>query len=212
LTTPIDPAGSLYHTWVGRDSFDVDYVCENRDVIPGVGIDVANKLMKPVTNLWSTYRRLAETVSDGKADRVAFQTMAKWIADNPPFPARAFREWITWIYKENRLSRGMLRIRGRRVDLHRIEQSLLIVTAEDDHIVPPANTIPLLNLAATDDSLHIARPGGHIGLMAGSKARQQIWPELTDWLRQRSQIDDERQRNPVADAAEAAPYVGERVC
>jgi polyhydroxyalkanoate synthase len=186
LTTPIDPTESLYHTWVGRDSFDVDYVTENWAVIPGGGIDVANKLMKPVTNLWSTYRRLAQNVYEGKADRVAFQSMAKWIADNPPFPARAFREWVTWIYKENRLARGVLRVRGQQVDLRKIEQSLLIITADRDHIVPPANTIPLLDLAASNDSTHLARPGGHIGLMAGSNARQQIWTDLTDWLKQRS--------------------------
>lgn len=186
LTTPIDPTESLYHTWVGRDSFDVDYVCRNWDVIPGTGIDIANKLMKPVANLWTTYRRLAQNVYDGKADRVAFQAMAKWIADNPPFPARAFREWVTWIYKENRLARGLLRIRGQRVDLRRINQALLVVTADDDHIVPPANTIPLLDLVSSADVTHLAKPGGHIGLMAGSKARHQIWPELADWLRQRS--------------------------
>jgi polyhydroxyalkanoate synthase subunit PhaC len=186
LTTPIDPTESLYHTWVGRDSFDVDYICRMWDVIPGTGIDVANKLMKPVSNFWTTYRRLAQNVYDGNVDRVAFQTMGKWIADNPPFPARAFREWVTWIYKENRLARGLLRIRGQRVDLGMIEQSLLVITADDDHIVPPVNTIPLLDLVASGDVTHLAKPGGHIGLMAGSKARHQIWPELADWLGQRS--------------------------
>ena len=186
LTTPVDPTESLYHTWVGRDSFDVDYVSENWEVIPGRGIDVANKLMKPVTNLWTTYRRLAQDVQDGTADRAAFQAMAKWIADNPPFPARAFREWVTWIYKEGRLARGSLQIRGERVDLRRIEQSLLVLTADHDHIVPPVNTLPLLGLAGSTDITHMARPGGHIGLIAGSKAKHQIWPELAGWLKQRS--------------------------
>jgi polyhydroxyalkanoate synthase len=186
LTTPIDPTDSLYHKWVGPDWFDIDYVTENWDVIPGVGIDVANKLMKPVTNLWTTYRRLAQNVYDGKADREAYQTMAKWIADNPPFPARAFREWVTWVYKRNLLARGLVRMRGARVDLRRIDQSLLIVTADADHIVPRANTVPLLDLVQSTDVTHFARAGGHIGLMAGSKARQQIWPDLAGWLSERS--------------------------
>jgi polyhydroxyalkanoate synthase len=112
--------------------------------------------------------------------------MAKWIADNPPFPARAFREWVTWVYKENKLARGLLRLRGARVDLRRVEQSLLIVTADADHIVPRANTVPLLDLVQSSDVTHFARPGGHIGLMAGSKARNQIWPELSQWLSERS--------------------------
>ena len=186
LTTPIDPDGSLYRTWVGRDSFDVEYVTDNWDVIPGVGIDIANKLMKPVQNLWSTHRRLVQNVYDGRADRAAFQAMQKWISDNPPFPARAFREWVTRIYKERRLVRGGVRLRGRLADLSRIEQPLLIVTADNDHIVPRANSTPLIDLVESADVTDLALPGGHIGLMAGSKARQQIWGRLADWLAERS--------------------------
>jgi polyhydroxyalkanoate synthase len=112
--------------------------------------------------------------------------MQKWISDNPPFPARAFREWVTWIYKERRLARGGVSFRGRRVDLRAIEQPLLVVTADDDHIVPRANTMPVLDLVRSADVSHLALSGGHIGLMAGSKAPDRIWGKLTQWLDQRS--------------------------
>ena len=46
--------------------------------------------------------------------------------------------------------------------------------------------MPLLDLVASDDVTHMDRPGGHIGLMAGSKAKHEIWPELADWLSERS--------------------------
>jgi polyhydroxyalkanoate synthase len=187
LTTPIDTDGALYTRWVGRDSFDVDLVTETFPAIPGGGIDWANKLMKPVTNYWTTYRRLANQTLDGAADREAYQAMAKWVADNPPFPARAYREWITWMYKENRLVRGRLELRGERVDLRAIEANLLVVTAGADHITPRRNTTPLLELVSSKDVTHLARPGGHIGLMAGSKARKEIWPEIAAWLGERSQ-------------------------
>jgi polyhydroxyalkanoate synthase subunit PhaC len=186
LTTPIDPEDSLYRKWIGPESFDVDYVTENWPVIPGSGIDIANKLMKPVQNLWGTYRRLAQDVSDGRADRIAFQAMQKWISDNPPFPARAFREWVTWIYKERRLVHGGVNLRGRSADLRRIDQSLLVVTAGGDHIVPRTNTTPLLDYVRSEDVTHLALPGGHIGLMAGSKARERIWGDLSQWLADRS--------------------------
>jgi polyhydroxyalkanoate synthase len=189
LTTPIDTSESLYRRWVGPDAFDVDHVTDDWDVVPGVTIDVANKLMKPVGNLWTSYRRLAESVYDGTADRAGYQSMAKWIADNPAFPARAFREWVTWLYKENRLVRGRLRLRGRRVDLGRIRQSLLVVTARGDHITPPCNSLPLLDRTGSSDVEHFDRPGGHIGLMAGSKARKEIWPDVVAWLRARSALD-----------------------
>jgi polyhydroxyalkanoate synthase len=186
LTTPIDPSNSLYTSWVGREDFDVDLVADSYPAIPGGGIDFANKLMKPVTNYVTTYRRLFQGILEGKDTRQSYQAMAKWVADNPPFPARAYREWITWMYKENRLVSGRLLLRERRVRLGDIEQNLLVVTAGADHIAPPASTLPLLDLVSSQDVTHLDRPGGHIGLMAGSKAKHEIWPELADWLRERS--------------------------
>ena len=90
------------------------------------------------------------------------------------------------MYKENRLVSQRLRLRAELVDLARIEQNLLVVTAAADHIAPPDGTVPLLDLVTSEDVTHLARPGGHIGLMAGSKAKHEIWPELADWLRERS--------------------------
>jgi polyhydroxyalkanoate synthase subunit PhaC len=186
LTTPIDTSDSLYASWVGRDSFDVDRVTDVYGAVPGRTIDWANKLMKPVTNYWTTYRRLWQQVYDGEARPEAYQAMAKWVADNPPFPARAYREWITWMYKENRLANGRMRLRGELVDLGAIEQNVLVVTAGADHIAPRRGTLPLLDMLTTEDVEHLDRPGGHIGLMAGSRARKEIWPDIAEWLAERS--------------------------
>jgi polyhydroxyalkanoate synthase subunit PhaC len=186
LTTPVDTTGSLYGKWVGRDSFNVDHVAEVYGSVPGRSVDWANKLMKPVTNYWTTYRRLWQQVYDGGGNREAYQAMAKWVADNPPFPGRAYREWITYMYKENRLVKGTLRLRGRLVDLSQIDQSLLVVTAGADHIAPRPGTMPMLSMVSSEDLTHLDRPGGHIGLMAGSKARKEIWPDIAEWLAERS--------------------------
>ena len=186
LTTPIDPEGSLYSRWVAHEDFDIDLVADSLPAIPGSGIDFANKLMQPVTNYFTTYRQLFQSILAGQDPRENYQAMAKWVADNPPFPARAYREWVTWMYKENRLVAGRVELRQQRVDLRAIEQNLLIVTAGADHIAPPPTTLPLLDLVSSEDVTHLDRPGGHIGLMAGSKAKEEIWPELADWLRERS--------------------------
>jgi polyhydroxyalkanoate synthase len=186
LTTPIDPSGSLYTDWVGGDELDVDYLAARLPTIPGRAIDWANKTMKPVTNWWSTYRQLFGQVLEGKAKRESYQPMARWVSDNPPFPARAFGQWLTWMYKENRLVQGTVRLRGKRVDLTRIDLPMLVVTAGADHIAPRHTTLPLLDLVSSRDVTHLDRPGGHIGLMAGSKARKEIWPDLTGWLVERS--------------------------
>jgi poly[(R)-3-hydroxyalkanoate] polymerase subunit PhaC len=186
LTTPVDTSGSLYGNWVARDSFDPEFVTEVLPSVPGAGIDWANKMMKPVTNFWTTYRTLWQNVLAGEARAEAYQSMARWVADNPPFPGRAFNQWITWMYKENKFVRNRVRLRGERVDLGQIDQNLLVVTAGADHIAPRPGTLPLLDLVSSEDVTHLDRPGGHIGLMAGSKARKEIWPDIAEWLDERS--------------------------
>ena len=184
LTMPVDARRSTYARWV--EDLDAERVAEQWRVLPGASIDFANKLLKPVTNFWTTYRRLAEGVADGTARRDAYQPMAKWVADNPPFPGRAWSEWIRWMYQDDALVKGHVRLRGRRVDLRRIDQNLLVVTAGADHIAPRAGTMPIFDLVSSEDVTHLDRPGGHIGLIAGSSARSQIWPEMAAWLAERS--------------------------
>jgi polyhydroxyalkanoate synthase subunit PhaC len=188
LTTPVDTSGSLYFNWTARDSFDVDHVSEVYGAVPGRSVDWANKMMKPVTNYWTTYRRLWQNIYDGGGDfkPEAYQAMARWVADNPPFPGKAYRDWITFMYKENRLVRERLRLRGQRVDLRKVDQNVLVVTAGADHIAPRQGTLPLLDMVGSEDVTHFDRPGGHIGLMAGSRARKEIWPDLAEWLGERS--------------------------
>ena len=47
--------------------------------------------------------------------------------------------------------------------------------------------MPLFDLICSEDVTHIDRPGGHIGLIAGSAARKEIWPEIAEWLAERSE-------------------------
>lgn len=187
LTMPVEARGSTYARWVGDPQFDVDQVAEQWRVLPGGAVDVANKLLKPVTNFWTTYRRLWESIDAGTARRETYQPMAKWVADNPNFPGRAWAQWIQMMYRNGDFVSGRARLRGQRIDLGRIEQNLLVVTAGADHIAPRDGTMPIFKLVSSEDVTHIDRPGGHIGLIAGSAARKEIWPEMADWLRERSE-------------------------
>ena len=187
LTMPVDGRGSGYAAWVGDPEFDVEQVAEAWRVLPGSSIDFANKLLKPVTNFFTTYRRLWQGVEEGASRREAYQPMAKWVTDNPPFPGRAWAQWIPMMYRDAALVSGSVRLRGRRVDLGRVDQNLMVVTAGSDHIAPRPGTMPLFDLVSSQDVTHMARPGGHIGLIAGSAARKELWPEMAAWLSERSE-------------------------
>jgi polyhydroxyalkanoate synthase len=186
LTMPIDTRGSTYRQWVDREAFDIDVMVSNGGV-PGGLIDFANKMLKPVTNHVTTRRKLIESVHTGTVDRTSYQAMSKWVSNNPPFPASVYREWIVMMYRDNALVEGTLRLRGRHVDFADIKrQGVLVVTASADHIAPVPGTIPFLGMVGAADLTHFARKGGHIGLMAGSKARREIWPDISAWLAERS--------------------------
>lgn len=187
LTMPLDTENSTYQTWMGRDTFDVEQLRRSVPSMPGWAVNTANKLLKPVPNFVSTQLRLWNQVRDGTVNKASHQAMAKWVEDNPPFPAKAFAEWVTALFKENALVTGRMEVRGRRVDLGAIRQSVLVITASLDHIAPRDGTLPLLDLLGSDDVHYMDRVGGHIGLMAGSKAKREIWPEIIEWLEPRSQ-------------------------
>ncbi len=187
LTMPIDGRNSLYARWVGGADFESDRIAEQMRVLTGSMVDFGNKLMKPVTNFFTTYRRLGEQVADGTVRRDVYQPMAKWVSDNPHFPGRAWAEWIQLMYRDGSLVEGRVRLRGRSVDLRRIDQNLLVVTAGADHIAPREGTMPIFQMVSSEDVTHVDRPGGHIGLIAGSAAKREIWPDMSAWLAERSE-------------------------
>jgi polyhydroxyalkanoate synthase len=79
-----------------------------------------------------------------------------------------------------------MRLRGRRADVSEVQQNVLVVTAGADHIAPREGTLPVLDQLGSADVTHLDRPGGHIGLMVGSKARKDVWPNIAEWLGERS--------------------------
>jgi polyhydroxyalkanoate synthase len=186
LTMPIDGRCSVYAKWTANAEFDPDYTAELWRSLPGWGVDFANRLLKPVTNFWTTDRKLWEAVQEGRVNREAQQSMAKWVGDNPPFPGKAFAQMLHWLYRDDALIGGRISLRGRRVKLGLIDQNLLVVTAQGDHIAPRIGTMPIFDLVVSEDVTHLDRPGGHIGLIAGSKAKNEIWPDLAGWLAERS--------------------------
>ena len=186
LTTPVDTSGSLYGNWVGRDSFDPEFVTEVLPSVPGAGIDWANKMMKPVTNFWTTYRTLWQNVLEGEADREAYQSMARWVADNPPFPGRAYSQWITWMYKENRFVNGGLRLRGpaRRPAPDRAERARRHCR-RGSHRAPRRHAAPARHgrQRRRDASRSPGRAHRPDGRLEGA---QEIWPDIAEWLESRS--------------------------
>lgn len=186
LTTPVDfcDAGTL-GVWTDPRHFDAWALADALGNVPAELIELGTKLLRPVANYVAAPATMWERMAAGR-DMTSWMAMHQWVHDGVPFPGAAFAQWVQWLYQENRLVRGELRIGGRPVELGRVEAALLTVTGARDHLVPPPMAQPLHELAGGDDRQYHELPAGHVGLLAGSGARTGLWPLIADWLESRS--------------------------
>jgi polyhydroxyalkanoate synthase len=143
-------------------------------------------MLKPVANLVEKPLSLLERVDDDKfVDE--FLTMETWLNDNIPIPGEVYREFVKYLYQQNLLTKGRLRVGRRRVDLKRITCPVLNIVASKDDLVPCAQSEPFNDLVGSKDRKIMKLPAGHIGLAVGSRAQRELWPAACDWLAHRSE-------------------------
>jgi polyhydroxyalkanoate synthase len=153
--------------------------------MPGELLDYGAKALKPVENYIGQYLRLWDNLDDPKIVE-SWQSMNTWVNDLTPMAGGAFRQLIVDLYRGNKLMEGTMTLRGERVDLGKVRASVLAIVANEDHIVPPGETVGVMDKLGSQDQKLLQIPGGHIGVMAGSGAIKRSWPQIESWLASRS--------------------------
>jgi polyhydroxyalkanoate synthase subunit PhaC len=115
----------------------------------------------------------------------SFYAMETWGKDNIPFPAAAYRTYITELYQQNLLMKGEHRVKGERVDLGRITCPVMVIGADRDTICPLPAAKALLDASGSTDTKVLQVPGGHVGAVVGSRASHDLYPATAAWLRER---------------------------
>jgi polyhydroxyalkanoate synthase len=112
--------------------------------------------------------------------------VSRWVDDAAPFPGETFRRWVRDFYQHDKLVKGEVELRGRRVDLSNIECAVLNVSGKWDHVVSPSQTEATTILARTSDKESLSLNAGHVGMLVGPAAVDGLWPRLQEWLGPRS--------------------------
>ncbi|MDQ3932678.1 MAG: alpha/beta fold hydrolase [Actinomycetota bacterium] len=115
----------------------------------------------------------------------AWLAICRWVDDAVPFPGRAFRQWIQGFYQENVLASGRLGVRGRPA-LRQITASLLNVVGTRDLVTPMWQSAQTPELVASEDTHSVIVDAGHVGLVVGPTAKQDVWEPIMAWLAKRS--------------------------
>ena len=171
--------------WGDKENFNVDKFIDAYGNAPADFLQSGFVFLKPVQNIISKYVNFYENV-DNEAFVDNFLAMEKWLNDNIAVPGEVFREFIKYLYQENRLVENKLEVNGELVELKNIKCPVMNLIAEHDHLVPPESSIGFNDLISSKDKETIVFPSGHIGLSVSGKSLKGLWPDVADWLIERS--------------------------
>jgi len=155
--------------------------------IPGSFLNLMSVRASPHEFNWQ--RRLDWVASLGNPR--AFQThlaVERWTLDEFPIPGKLFEELIEQLYREDRFARGTLTIDGKPAVPQALTSPVLAVVAPEGQIIPPAATLPVIDVSPSANKLVLHYGGDvgvslqHVGPLIGQSAHDTLWPEIIRWL------------------------------
>jgi polyhydroxyalkanoate synthase subunit PhaC len=188
LTAPVDFSREnlgLFKLFTDEQYLDVDRLVDAFGNIPAELIDTGMQMLRPVTNYVGTYVNMWERIFDEKPMET-WLAMNKWVNDGTPFPGAAFKQWIKEIYRQNKLMKGELKLRGHQINLSNITCPTLNIAGKKDHICFLGQAEPTMDIISSEDKEFFVLDAGHVGLMTGRGARKGLWPKVSSWLETRS--------------------------
>ena len=182
MVGPIDFTIGEFPRMTDDDKFDVDAIVETFDLMPAEFVRSGFKMINPMGDVAQ-----AQTLLQNGSNPdwlVGYKAMNRWASEWLPLPKRFFREWVRHFYRGNELVQGQFRVHGEQVNLRDLTVPVLCVGASKDDIVPSASARALIDAVCSEDKQFLELEGGHISVIAGRRAKQQVWPALLQWLRE----------------------------
>lgn len=105
------------------------------------------------------------------------------MASMTAYPGRAFGQLYHHVIRSNDLADDRLALAGRPVRLADVDVPVLLVAGADDVIAPVDSVRRACDLLTSAPDLRfVVHPGGHLGVLAGRRARDGAWADLITFL------------------------------
>jgi polyhydroxyalkanoate synthase len=121
-----------------------------------------------------TVAKFEEFADAGDEAARTFVALEDWANDGPPLSYAAARELMADFFAADTPGRGGWQVAGGAIDPTSLPCPILNVVSTTDRIVPAASA------TAAGERLELAR--GHVGMVVGSRAQQELWKPLAAWL------------------------------
>ncbi len=191
LAAPIDfHDEGLLSVWTRTRTFDIDALIDACGNVPWPLMQASFHMLRPTLNLAKAVQLVDRAWDDEFLD--GFLATETWGNDNVSFPGECYRRYIKELYRGNALLRGDFTLSGDAVRLEALTCPHLVVTFEHDHIVPWRSAAVLLDRISSRDKQHLHLRGGHVGAVVSRKARETLWPVLSEWWARRDGSEAKR--------------------
>lgn len=113
-------------------------------------------------------------------------TTAAFLDHMVAYPGGIVQDTVVRIWMDNDLSRGTVQIGDDEAQLAYVTANLLAIAGREDTMVTPGAAKRVMDHVGSADKTFRVIPGGHMGILAGSKAPKESWLEIAEWLAERS--------------------------
>lgn len=177
------------HASTFRDAINVmaPLLLMQATTVPGSALSHLSALASPGTFIWS---RLIDEISSSGDHRAAeiFLRVERWALDEVAVDGLLMRQVVQWLYQQDRLCRGTLRLGKTTVGPAMADVPALAVVNAADEIAPRACVQPFLSRMPGPDVSLLEFPGEtrvglqHLALLVGPRAHAEVWAAIGDWI------------------------------
>ncbi|TNE93213.1 MAG: alpha/beta fold hydrolase [Gammaproteobacteria bacterium] len=196
LGSPIDSHASGLMGWMYQRIAEVAEVVRKRtgfrihDVkpqwfhTPGWANTIGFKLTNPIGSVmgyWELIVRLGD-----REFVTNHATTSAFLDRMVAYPGGIIQDTVVRVWIDNQLSKGEIQIGEDLARLENVSANLLAVAGQEDTMVTPGAAKRVMDHVSSTDKTFRVIPGGHMGILAGSKAPKESWLEMAEWLAERS--------------------------
>ncbi|MEV0947416.1 alpha/beta fold hydrolase [Rhodococcus sp. NPDC049939] len=135
-------------------------------------------LQRELTKPWFIAKNLHDTETLAR-----MESIERFMAQMPGYPARFFHQVCTQLVLGNSLATGSFQTRSGEVSLADVRVPVLAIGGTEDVIAPVASVRGATDALASSPSVQFeTAPGSHLGLVAGTAAKDSTWAHIDRFL------------------------------
>lgn len=157
---------------------------------PGWMTTLSFKMTDPigsVTTYWDLLTRLWD-----REFVESHTTTSDYLNNMLLYPGGVIQDMVVKMAVDNKLAEGEIEIGDKVAKLSNITADFLAFAGESDILVPPEIAHRSLDHVSSKNKEFIIAPGGHMGVILGSKAEKAVWKMSAEWLQKRSDSKGKR--------------------